>query len=149
MGQSARLQDFALEARKPGGSCAPRREQLDGSRAAQKFMSRAVDDAHAPFSDLALQRVVAELLGCADLLAQAVDDPRNQHRDRDHDQADEGGAEREVDGVGSPVLVVNQVGGEQYRKRGDTADPQRALRGARDQRCTHREHGDVRNHANR
>ena len=66
-------------------------QQLHRGGPAQHHVVREIDDAHAAFADLALERVLAELLRRGDLLAQAVDDlgARGGEQDRDDRDLDE------------------------------------------------------------
>ena len=59
-------------------------EELDRGRPPQHRVTGAVDRAHAPFAQLLLERVLAEVAGLLDLLAQAVDHVRDE---RGHDDS--------------------------------------------------------------
>jgi hypothetical protein len=80
MGELTHRLHLAFEAREDLGTDAIGEHLFDRRRSPQHHVMREVDDAHATFTDLAIERVLAELLRGLDLLAQAVDGLRAVRR---------------------------------------------------------------------
>ncbi len=82
--EAGRELHLSLEAREGGRARLLGRDELDRGGPPQHRVASAVDRAHASLAELLLERVLAEVAGLLDLLAQAVDHVRDE---RGHDDS--------------------------------------------------------------
>jgi hypothetical protein len=83
MGKRARDLHLALEASHRRGTGPLGRQELECRGAPQERVSTAIDDAHAAFADLRLQRVLSELAGLLDGSLKTENDERNERGEGD------------------------------------------------------------------